>query len=47
MQMLGARGGDAGNRPQQGGGFRNNPPSQQAEPKSQSDGGFADDDIPF
>jgi len=47
MQMLGARGGDAGNRPQQGGGFRSNPPSQQAEPKSQADSGFADDDIPF
>lgn len=51
MQMLGSRGGDAGNRPQQGGGFRNNPPSQKAESQSQSqsqsDGGFADDDIPF
>lgn len=51
MQMLGARGGDAGNRPQQGGGFRSNPPSQKPEPQAQAqapaDSGFADDDIPF
>ena len=52
MQMLGGRGGDAGARPQ-GGGFRNNQPSQQAQPQAQSqaqpqtDPGFADDDIPF
>jgi len=48
MQMLGSRGGDAGARPQQGGsGFRNNPPAQQPAEKTQSDGGFDDDDIPF
>lgn len=51
MQMLGARGGDAGARPPQGGGFRSNAPAQQQQqqsaPPAQSDGGFADDDIPF
>ncbi len=49
MQMLGGRSEGAGNRPQQGsgGGFRNNPSTQQAETKPQSDNNFADDDIPF
>ena len=47
MQMLGARGADAGSRPQQGGGFRNNPQAQQAQAPSQDDSDFADDDIPF
>ena len=50
MQMLGARGGESGGRPQGGqggGGFRNNPPSQQAPAQSQPDNDFADDDIPF
>jgi len=48
MQMLGARGGDAGGRPQGGGsGFRNNPPAQQAPAKSAPDNSFDDDDIPF
>jgi single-strand DNA-binding protein len=47
MQMLGARGGESGGRPQQGGGFRNNPQPQKAEPQAQADSGFADDDIPF
>lgn len=54
MQMLGARGGDAGARPQagSGGGFRNNPqaqqaPAQQAPAQSGSNNDFDDDDIPF
>jgi len=46
MQMLGARGGDAGARPPQGGGgFRSNAPAAQSAPKADSD--FDDDDIPF
>ena len=57
MQMLGSRGGDSAQRPQQGGGgFRNNPQAQQpqqAQQSQQSQGqssagsDFADDDIPF
>jgi len=48
MQMLGGRGGEAGNRPQGGGGgFRANPPAQQAPAQQDQDGGFADDDRPF
>ena len=49
MQMLGSRGGDAGNRGQgAGSGFRNNPPAQQqAAPADSGSGGFDDDDIPF
>ena len=48
MQMLGSRGGEAGSRPQGGGGgFRANPPAQQAPAQQDQDGGFADDDIPF
>ncbi len=49
MQMLGSRGGDAGVRPQQGGGggFRANPQPQKPEAQSQADSSFADDDIPF
>ena len=48
MQMLGSRGGEAGARPQQGGGgFRSSAPAQQAAEKPQSENGFADDDIPF
>ena len=49
MQMLGSRGGDAGNRGQgAGSGFRNNPPAkQQAVPADSGSGGFDDDDIPF
>ena len=48
MQMLGARGGDAGGRPQGGGsGFRNNPPAQKAPAQSAPDNSFDDDDIPF
>ena len=47
MQMLGARGADAGNRPPQGGGFRAEPPAQTADTQPQSDSSFADDDIPF
>ncbi len=49
MQMLGGRGGDAGARPQggSGGGFRDNPPAQQAPAQSNPDNDFADDDIPF
>ncbi len=47
MQMLGARGSEAGNRPPQGGGFRADPPAQTAGSQAQSDSSFADDDIPF
>lgn len=47
MQMLGARGGEVGSHPQQGGGFRNNPPAQQPEAPAQTGSGFEDDDIPF
>ena len=51
MQMLGARGGESGGRPQAGGagggGFRNNPQSQQAPTQSNQNDDFADDDIPF
>ena len=49
MQMLGARGGDAGSQPQSGGGggFRKNPAPQQAPAKPAPDNDFADDDIPF
>ena len=51
MQMLGARGGDAGAgaRPQGGGGggFRANQPAQQAPSQPKPDNDFADDDIPF
>jgi single-strand DNA-binding protein len=48
MQMLGGRAGEGGARPQAGGGgFRNNPPAQQAPAQSTPDNDFADDDIPF
>ena len=50
MQMLGARGVEGGGRPQSrgsGGGFRNNPPAQQAPSQSKPDNSFDDDDIPF
>jgi single-strand DNA-binding protein len=49
MQMLGARGGDAGARQQggSGGGFRNNPPAQQAPAQTGTSNDFDDDDIPF
>ncbi len=49
MQMLGARGGDAGGQAQGGGGggFRKNPQPQQAAAKPAPDNDFADDDIPF
>ncbi len=47
MQMLGARGSDAGNRPPQGGGFRADPPAPTADTQASSDSSFADDDIPF
>ena len=49
MQMLGSRGGDAGVRPQGGGGggFRANQPAQQAPSQTKPDNDFADDDIPF
>ena len=52
MQMLGARGGESAPRPQaqsSSGGFRNNPPAQQAQAPAQPspDNDFADDDIPF
>ena len=47
MQMLGARGQDAGNRPPQGGGFRAEAPAQPAAAQPQGDSSFADDDIPF
>jgi len=46
MQMLGSRG-DSADYPQQKTGFRNNPPAQQGMDQTQSDDGFADDDIPF
>jgi single-strand DNA-binding protein len=49
MQMLGARGGESGGRPQGGGGggFRANPQTQQAPAQPSPDSDFADDDIPF
>jgi single-strand DNA-binding protein len=48
MQMLGSRGGDAGGRPQGGGGgFRANQPAQEAPAQSKPDNDFADDDIHF
>lgn len=50
MQMLGGRGGDSGGGASTGGGgggFRNNPPAQDNSNQQGSDGGFADDDIPF
>lgn len=50
MQMLGGRGGDSGGGSSTGGGgggFRNNPPAQDNSDQQGSDGGFADDDIPF
>ena len=53
MQMLGGRGGDTAARPQQGGGFRDQPPAQQsgqAESKpaaAPAEDNFTDDDIPF
>ena len=48
MQMLGGRGGEAGGRPQGGGGgFRSNQQGQQAPAQSSPDNDFADDDIPF
>jgi single-strand DNA-binding protein len=61
MQMLGSRGGESAARPQAagGGGFRDNPPAQQAQQPQQSQqsqqfpaqsntsSDFADDDIPF
>jgi len=43
---LGARGGEAGGRPPQSSGFRDNRPAEPAA-QSQSSGDFADDDIPF
>ena len=51
MQMLGGRGGEAGQRPA-GGGFRDNKPAQKSEAPEQSsapaaDDNFAEDDIPF
>jgi hypothetical protein len=46
--MLGSRGGEAVGQPQAAsGGFRNNPPSNQAPAPSNADNDFADDDIPF
>jgi single-strand DNA-binding protein len=51
MQMLGARGGESAGRSQDSGagrgGFRNNPPSQQAPTQPNKNDDFADDDIPF
>jgi single-strand DNA-binding protein len=52
MQMLGARGGEAGARPSEGGGFRDSqpPPRQQggSQPSAPpADDSFAEDDIPF
>ena len=49
MQMLGARGGEGGGRPQGGGGggFRSNPATQNAPAPSTPDNSFDDDDIPF
>jgi single-strand DNA-binding protein len=52
MQMLGARGGEAGSRPPQGGGFRDPEAAPQRkespEPAAPSaDDSFAEDDIPF
>ena len=50
MQMLGARGGEGGGRPQSGGsggGFRSNPPAQNTPAQSGADNSFDDDDIPF
>ena len=48
MQMLGSRSGEATSQPQSArGGFRSNPPSQQAPAQSNQDNDFADDDIPF
>jgi len=48
MQMLGARGGEGGGRPQGGGGgFRSNPQPQQSQSQPKPDNDFADDDIPF
>ncbi len=47
MQMLGGRA-DSGGRPQGGGGgFRSNPPAQNAPEQSSPDNSFDDDDIPF
>lgn len=51
MQMLGGRGGEAGQRPA-GGGFRDNKPAQKSETPEQSsapaaEDNFAEDDIPF
>lgn len=52
MQMLGSRGGGSsegsgGGGGGGGGGFRNTPPAQDNSNQQGSDGGFADDDIPF
>ena len=48
MQMLGSRGGEAGSRPQQGGGgFRGDTQTQQPAAQSQPNSDFDDDDIPF
>jgi single-strand DNA-binding protein len=52
MQMLGSRGDSGGGAPSGGGGgggggFRNKPPAQDNSNQQGSDGGFADDDIPF
>ena len=48
MQMLGARGGEGGGAPSQGGGgFRDNPQTQQSQAQPKPDNDFADDDIPF
>jgi single-strand DNA-binding protein len=50
MQMLGGRGGDGGDRPQQSGGFRDKRQSQSDQPRvaePTGDSGFAEDDIPF
>lgn len=51
MQMLGARGGDAGGFQQQqrGGneGFRSSPQAPQAQAQPKTDNDFDDDDIPF
>ena len=53
MQMLGGRGGDTASRPQQGGGFRDQPPAQQSgqgssqQAAAPAEDNFTDDDIPF
>ena len=49
MQMLGSRGGEAGARQPQSGGFRPNPnaPVEQSTSQKTGPNDFADDDIPF